>query len=242
MVWIAFGFKRWRYFVNGLLTLYLSTFIAGGALIGVHYFIQYDPKLTENVLISSVKGFGDPITWFFVMLGFPAAWHFAKNRFDRMEIAKINYDQLVSVAIRVDEKDYNFTGMIDSGNQVYDPISKMPVMFVSINKKRNHLPEDIIQLAEESEEIIMGQTEISGEWQNRLRIIPCKVVGKDHQLVTAIKPDLIIVTTKEEQIFCEKGLISFTAQQLSSEDAFECIVHPKMLTGHRQAINEPQVS
>ena len=31
-------------------------------------------------------------------------------------------------------KRYHFKGLVDTGNQLYDPISKMPVMFVSINK------------------------------------------------------------------------------------------------------------
>jgi stage II sporulation protein GA (sporulation sigma-E factor processing peptidase) len=50
----------------------------------------------------------------------------------------------------------------------------------------------------------------------------------------AIKPDLILIEQNGVQYLCEKGLVSFTMQQLSADAAFECIVHPKMLTGPRQ--------
>lgn len=242
MVLTSFGFKRWRYFVNGLLALYFSTFLIGGALIGIHYFIQYDRKMTENILLSSVKGFGDPVSWIFILVGFPIAWHFSKKRFENMEMTKIQFEQLVCVDVDIEGHHFEFKGLVDSGNQLYDPISKMPVMFVSVKKQLEKMPEVIKSLAEEAESIIMGEGEISAEWQNRLRVIPYRVVGKEHQLVVAVKPDAITIRTRDEQFICEKGLISFTMQQLSAEEAFECIVHPKMLTGPKKPIEAVKVS
>ena len=63
----------------------------------------------------------------------------------------------------------------------------------------------------------------------KMRIIPCKVVGKEQQFVIAIKPDQIIIERGNESVVITKGLISFTLQDLSGEDSFQCIVHPKML-------------
>ena len=63
-----------------------------------------------------------------------------------------------------------------------------------------------------------------------MRIIPYKVMGKEHQLIIAFKPDrLIIKQNNRDVMLVEKGLVSFTMQQLSSDDAFQCIVHPKMV-------------
>lgn len=225
-----FGYKRFRFFLNGVMTLYLVTFLAGGALIGVHYFIQFDFHLASNVAIRSIQGFGDPISWLFVLLGFPLAWHFSKTTIGNIEITKIQYDQIVDVSIKIDDVFMKFKGLIDSGNGLYDPISKMPVMFVSL-KKMVDIPEAISILANEAESIISGEERLPSEWEFKLRIIPYKVVGQDHQLIIAVKPDEIIIDNGKEALQVEKGLVSFTFQQLSSDDAFECIVHPKMLTG-----------
>ena len=243
MVLIAFGFKRLTFFFKALMTLYVSTFLIGGAIMGTHYFIQSDLELSVKVLASSVKGYGDPISWLFVLIGFPLAWHFARKNVESMEMTKIQFEQIVDVELHIDNETLHFKGLVDSGNQLYDPLSKLPVMFVSVKDQVEAVPESVSKLAAaDPEQFIMGSQDISHEWQHRLRIIPYKVVGQEHQLIVAIKPDLILIEHNGVQYLCEKGLVSFTMQQLSAEDAFQCIVHPKMLTGPKRQGGAVKVS
>lgn len=242
MVLIVFGYKRWRFFIKGLLTLYFATFLLGGILIGVHYFVQYDSKLSLKVLVSNVQGFGDPISWLFVLIGFPIAWHFSKTKVESMEMTKIQFDQIVQVILTFDQEQLFLKGLVDSGNQLYDPLTKMPVMFVSVKNGINTFPASIIKLAEEGDSILMDDVELPDEWQNRLRIVPCRVVGQEHQLIVAIKPDAIKIVKDADEYVFDKGLVSFTMQELSADGAFQCIVHPKMLTGRKQTGNKVKVS
>lgn len=242
MVLMTFGYKRWRYFIKGLMTLYVSTFLIGGALIGAHYFIQFDSQLTTKVLLSSVKGFGDPISWLFVLLGFPIAWHFSRRNVESMEMAKIQYEQIVKVTLTINTETFVLKGLVDSGNQLYDPLSKLPVMFVSIKNRIDETCDPIKKMATDPEPLLMGKEEIPSEWQNRMRIVPCRVVGQEHQLIVALKPDSILIEKDGDQYLCEKGLVSFTMQELSADDAFQCIVHPKMLTGPKQQGETVKVS
>lgn len=242
MILTVFGYQRWSYFFKGLMTLYLATFLLGGALIGAHYFIQYDSNLTTSVMISSAQGFGDPISWLFVLLGFPIAWHFSKNNIENLEMVKIQYEQIVEVTITINGDVLVFKGLVDSGNQLYDPLSKMPVMFVSIKHQLEQVSEPIKTIASDGEAVIMGDIEIPAEWQNRLRVVPYSVVGQERQMIAAIKPDRIVILNDKDQYLYEKGLVSFTMQQLSADNAFECIVHPKMLTGSRISKDSEKVS
>lgn len=231
MILSAFGYHRFRFFLKGLMTLYLATFLIGGTLIGLHYFVSFDMNLSSAVMLSSVKGFGDPVSWLFVLLGFPAAWHFSKRNVEHMEMTKIQYDQLVDVTITLSETRLNRRGLIDSGNQLYDPLSKLPVMLISLNGVNSEVPAPILKMAENPDSILYGEESLPKEWESRMRIIPCKVVGQDHQLILAIKPDEIWITKDDKQHLIEKALISFSMQQLSADDSFQCIIHPKMLTG-----------
>ncbi len=242
MVLITFGYKRLNFFIKALMTLYVSTFLIGGALMGAHYFIQYDSEWTTKVLMTSVKGFGDPISWLFVFIGFPVAWHFSRKNVESMEMTKIQFDQIVKVSVKIDNETLTFKGLVDSGNQLYDPLSKLPVMFVSIKNQLDTIPESIKILADDPEVLLKGSGEFPEEWQNRLRIIPTRVIGQEHQLIIAVKPESILIEYKETQYLCEKGLVSFTIRQLSSEDAFQCIVHPKMLTGQKKQSDTVKVS
>jgi stage II sporulation protein GA (sporulation sigma-E factor processing peptidase) len=242
MVLITFGFKRFNFFIKALFTLYVSTFLIGGALMGAHYFIQYDSELTTKVLTSSVKGFGDPISWIFVLIGFPVAWHFSRKNIESMEMTKIQFDQIVKVTIKIESETLILNGLVDSGNQLYDPMSKMPVMFVSIKDQLDMVSESIRKLAGDPELIIQGSTEFPVEWQSRFRIIPTRVIGQEHQLIIAVKPESILIQHNGTKYLCDKGLVSFTIKQLSADDAFQCIVHPKMLTGHKQPADTVMVS
>lgn len=230
MVLITFGFKRIRYFLKALLLLYLSTFLTGGTIIGVHYFIKFDNQITSEVLLASVRGFGDPISWLFVMIGFPVAWYFSKIGVEKMEMTKIQFDQLVEVHFSIQDIQLTIKGLVDSGNQLYDPITKTPVMIVSIQKLKESFPVDIIEMIEDLDAFIFGDKEIPAEWESRVKIIPCRVVGQDHQLILAFKPNKLEIITSNEKMNVPKALISLTMQQLSSDESYQCIVHPKMLT------------
>ncbi|MCL6573446.1 MAG: sigma-E processing peptidase SpoIIGA [Bacillus sp. (in: Bacteria)] len=232
MVLITFGYMRFSFFIKALMTLYVSTFLIGGAIMGTHYFIQYDSLLTTKVFLTNVKGFGDPISWLFILIGFPIAWHFSKKNVESMEMTKIQFEQIVNVTLTINFKSFIFKGLVDSGNQLYDPLSKLPVMFVSIKNQLDKFPESIRKLAEDPEPLIIGSVEFPDEWQDRLRIIPYRVIGHEHQLIIAVKIDSILIEHNGTHYLCEKGLVSFTIKQLSADDTFQCIVHPKMLTGH----------
>ncbi|MED3562103.1 sigma-E processing peptidase SpoIIGA [Bacillus xiapuensis] len=237
MILVTFGYKRLVFFIKALMTLYVSTFLIGGALIGAHYFLQ-----TNSLLLAGLKGFGDPISWMFVFIGFPIAWHFSKKNVEGMEMTKIQFDQIVSVSLTINSETYVFKGLVDSGNQLYDPLTKLPVMFISIKNQMGGMSEPIKQMAANTEKLLMGEEEFPSDWQNKLRIIPYRVVGQEHQLIMAVKPDSILIEKNGDCFLCEKGLVSFTMQELSPDDAFQCIVHPKMLTGPRQPGKTVKVS
>lgn len=244
MVLMTFGYKRLRYFLASLTTLYFVTFLMGGSIIGVHYFLNFDMQLSSSVLLASVKGFGDPISWLFVLLGFPVAWHFSRLRIGSFEMKKIQFDQLVDVAIYIQDRRYDFVGLVDSGNQLYDPLGKLPVMLVSLHKSDEKIPEALLNLAKSEHIIMQGKLDFPKEFEDRIRIIPCRVVGQEHQLIVAIKPEKVILTLKGESHVVDKSLVSFTLQQLSVDDVFQCVVHPKMLlesNGHR-ITNETKAS
>ncbi|EIJ81583.1 sigma-E processing peptidase SpoIIGA [Bacillus methanolicus PB1] len=231
MIIAVFGYKRWRYFFNGLMTFYMTTFLAGGALIGAHYFIQFDFDLSSSVMLASVKGFGDPISWLFVFIGFPIAWHFSKRNFDSIEVVKLHFEQLVNVKITILGREIFLRGLIDSGNQLYDPISKLPVMFVSLKKADERVPDIVLEIAENPEEVIFGKKEMPPKLEKIMRIIPYRVVGQEHQLIIGIKAENIEIEKNGDCWQTKNGLVSFTMQQLSADGSFQCIVHPKLLSG-----------
>ncbi|PLR69663.1 sigma-E processing peptidase SpoIIGA [Bacillus sp. UMB0893] len=232
MVVTAFGFKRFKYFTQSLFTFYFVTFMIGGGMIGTHYFIQTEIGILDGVLMTNSGGFGDPISWLFVLIGFPATWFFSRKRLDDLEMKKIQYDQIVTVSIKIGDFHFRLKGLIDSGNQLYDPISKSPVMIVDVQKAAEYLPGPLISIAlqEDVMAALSGTTE-SHPLEHRMRIIPYRVVGKTNQFLLGLKPDEIIIMTETEAILVPKAIVGLNRTCLSPDDEYDCIVHPKMLQG-----------
>ncbi|WP_246940157.1 sigma-E processing peptidase SpoIIGA [Bacillus pinisoli] len=227
MVFMTFGFKRFRYFFQALLTFYFSTFLLGGGMLGVHYFLSTELVIFDGLVATKSTGFGSPISWSFVVIGFPVLWYFSKNRLKDMEVKQIQYDQLVDVSITIEEHSISLRGLVDSGNQLSDPITKSPVMIVDVEKVKGFLP---IEVIEKSVGIDSFSTlESNHPWESRLRIIPYRGVGQQNEFLIAIKPDLVRVIKREEVNYVKKVLIGISHSTLSSDDEFDCIIHPKML-------------
>ncbi|MFJ7638685.1 sigma-E processing peptidase SpoIIGA [Peribacillus sp. NPDC097224] len=231
MVLATFGFIRFNHFLKSLATLYFVTFLSGGILLGLHYLFEYQIVSKNPGQYAGINRFGDPVSWIFVMVGFPLAWQFSKRTLEGMEMTKLTHEQLVSVTVKVSEFEGTFQGLVDSGNQLYDPITRSPVMIISLSGDEAGIPSDMVELFKNPDILVRQEEQPEYTWTGRMRVIPYKVVGHEHQLLTAIKPDFIKISQGENEYQVKQGLVSFTFQQLSADNSYQSIVHPKMLTG-----------
>jgi stage II sporulation protein GA (sporulation sigma-E factor processing peptidase) len=185
----------------------------------------------DGVLMTNTTGFGHPISWLFVLIGFPLIWVFSRNRIEGLEAKKIKFDQIVSVTIRVESTELLLKGLVDSGNQLFDPITRSPVMIIDTLKVREKLPEQLVNQAIQ-DDVMKSISDSRNEghaWEHRVRIIPYRVVGRENQFLLGFKPDEVLIETKTEKITVHKTIVGLNRTKLSSEDEYDCIVHPKML-------------
>jgi stage II sporulation protein GA (sporulation sigma-E factor processing peptidase) len=229
---IAFGFKRFRYMLKNLAMFYFISFVTGGGIFALHYFMQTDAEIMNGVLTTKGSGMGDPVSWLFVVTGVPALWYFSKKRIDDITVQKMDAESIVTVMIRIDEIEIQAIGLIDTGNKLYDPISKMPVMVLDMNIHGFNFP-DAIQTA--SRDVLsIGSEDSDHPWINRLRIVPYRSVG-NQQFLACIKPDSIEIVKDGNHVKTPPSLVGFSWTALSSEGQFDAIVHPKMYLQHVQA-------
>jgi len=239
MVWVSFGFKNFRYYFTNLFVFYLCTFVAGGALFGIHYLAVYDMSTIYSIASLQMMGFGDPISWLFVILGFPVAIYFSKKTFDKFEIVKIQGEQIMKVTLYIRNQSIDLIGLLDTGNQLYDPITKRPVMIVSLEKTSHLFPKELISIFHDANQIMKNSQLELDEWMDKISIIPYRVVGQENRLIAAIRPDMIEIKKDEIETYqTNQVLLAFVNQKLSSDDQFDCIIHPKII----QSAHSKQVS
>lgn len=230
MVLVSFGFRTPGIFLKRLLTLYAVTFMSGGILLGCYYFFNFKAAGYLNGFASGSGSFGDPVSWLFVILGFPLAWHFTKKHIQVLELANWSDRQSVLLRLVLNGLTIEAKGLVDTGNQLMDPLTGSPVCILSIHGKEKLLPKEVVAMIEKGvENMSLESKELPDGWQEKMRIIPCRVVGEDNQLLIGFKPDALYIDVSGEYKEASKCVISFTKQQLSSDGNFDAIIHPKLV-------------
>lgn len=225
----TFGYKRFGYFVQGLLMFYFATFITGGGILGAHYFLQSEAQLMKGVLTTQSSGLGDPISWLFVLLMIPFMLYFTKRRVGDIEIRKLRYDQIMNFELKIDSTILKGKGLLDSGNQLHDPISKTPVLILDLTVYSGDLPQAVINQASSLESI--GEMSVENNpWLDRMRIIPYRAVGSSNQFLMGIKADQIAIWTDGVKYETRNVIVGLSFTNVSGEGDYQAILHPKMLS------------
>lgn len=221
MVWITFGFRRIRYFLENLLTFYFSTFVVGGGLMGLHFMFDEQYLIFEGTSETIGYQYGDPVSWLFILICFPVLFYFSKTRIEDLKMKNITFDQLVPVCVSMNEQSFSLTGLIDSGNQLYDPLSQTPVMIITAEAMKDIVPAELIEATKDVQSMTFYE-HVPEEWQSKLRIVPFRTVGHSNQFMIAFKPDSMTIQYKEDLIHIRKVLVGISHTALSPENADKC--------------------
>jgi len=228
MVLLAFGYRKLSYFLTNVGFFYLTAFVSGGALLAVHYLLRFDYRLDEPLFLANVRGGGDPVSWLYVLIGFPLVLRFSRSSIRRFEAMTINYRQLVPVTVELGPVSLALTGLIDSGNQLYEPITKRPVMIISLEKCKSAIPGPLLSVLADPDGFFRGETALPEEWLERIAIIPYRVVGQEERWLLGVKPDGITLILDGKSFQTANAIAAFVPQNLAKDGKFDCLVHPKM--------------
>src|SRR5690606_28445734 len=135
-------------------------------------------------------------------------WYFSKNRIEDIETKQVFYDQIVAVKLVIDDVTLHLNGLVDSGNQLFDPITKSPVMILDTNNYEHLFPKTLIEQSKNIELLTNDTCAESHKWESRVRLIPYRGVGQEHQFLLAVKPDQITIYEGNKENSVKKGLVA----------------------------------
>lgn len=224
----TFGFQTIYRFFKQLFTFYFITFSVGGALVAVHFLFHQSFTVSLGGLLTFRQGFGDPVSWLFVIGGFPLAWFFTKRRMDQHAAEKIRYDQLCPVTISIFNQSYSTMGYIDSGNQLVDPLTRQPVIICDEPFLTQWVPlEEWTRLKQVSDSLDLEK--IPKKWEQRTHIVPYQGVAGKSQFLLAIRPDKLTVMYEHEPLEVHKVLIGLQFSSLTKDHRYHCLLHPQII-------------
>ena len=178
MVYIAFHPTKIRIFLKELMIFYLTSFTFGGVTFALLYFVKPQNISFENgVLIGA-----SPIK--IILIGGIIGFIIITISFKNIKGKITKKDIICELSILLDDKKVNAKAIIDTGNFLTDPITKMPVVVVEKEKLTNILPKSIL---ENTINFINGENTELAEYLSKLRVIPFKSLGKENGLLVRNK-------------------------------------------------------
>ncbi len=233
VVYITFGFGSLQHYARNLATFYLIHFAAAGGIFAIHFLLLSSGEVVSRLLLSptGAVGFAIESGLWLSLPAFAASLWFLRSVFITKQRSDAEQEQLAQLTVHIGEWSIQCRGFIDTGNQLYDPLSRSPVLVMELDSWREQLP-PWLQRRIASREVDRAFTDMEDEpfpWGDRLRLVPYRGVGGGPSFLLAIKPDEVTIATDSATYRAHRVLIAIDGGKLSSSGAYQAIIHP-MLT------------
>lgn len=233
MVTVAFKYIHWRHLWRNLAVFYVVNFVAAGGIIGIRYLLQNSSEVINGILFTHSGGAvsGEQIGIVFIVIVACLMLLLLRKVFASHKRREQLDSYLVDVEVRIDSHVLTCTGLIDTGNQLYDPLTRRPVMIMEAGRWEGYLPVEWLERirSADADRLIADYGQQSDEWQDRLRLVPYRGVNRHTQFMLAVKPDQVIVTHAGRQIVTDKVLIGLDGGTLSRDQTYHAIIHPALM-------------
>lgn len=233
MLLTAFGFVSLQRMLRNVAAFYGVNFAAAGGVLGISYLIQSTGNVWSGIWFSRTGGVGFELgmgiaavlvsillsLWLYRMVGN------ARKRQSQLQA------QLAKVVVVFDGKSKGCMGLVDTGNQLCDPLTRTPVMVMEARLWLDELPKSWHAAIEASQadRIVAGIGVETCGLQERLRLIPYRGVNRGTQFMLAIKPDKVHIEMDGTNYESAKVLIGLDGGTLAAEGAYQAIIHPELV-------------
>jgi stage II sporulation protein GA (sporulation sigma-E factor processing peptidase) len=224
MLAVAFVPLPWKKFVLALLCFYLIAFMMGGAVLGVIYFLN-------NFLLQPVStGVPLPYLWLIVALGTAVLL----GKWGVVFLRKTFFQDMLKVpmTIRLQDCEIRVDGLVDTGNQLVDPLTGAPVVIVEYDVLAPYLPpraKDCFCAGGEVDLDKAARCFMEAGYNIPIRVIPFTTIGKRHGMLVGFKPDEITILTGDQKVHNSSAVVGIYSRRLSPKGAYHALLHPDLL-------------
>ncbi len=118
---------------------------------------------------------------------------------------KLRFEHVIHVRVTCVGQTVSLKGLVDSGNQLRDPLTNTPVMIVELQPFAHIFPQAVLQMIQQR----TYTDDIPSEWVSRIRFVPYRAVGVEQQLLVAIKPDEVQWSDGKQWTSVKKRSLAF---------------------------------
>ena len=230
MVYVAYNPKNIKLLAKEITIFYLTSFVFGGTAFALLYFVKpQDILMRDGVFIGTY-----PLK--IALLGGIVGFTITVIAFKIVKYRISKNDMFCEIEIFFGEKSVRLKAMLDTGNMLRDPITRMPVIVVEKDILHEIIPYKIL---DNLEKIIGGDVpdeiyeEINVEYISKFRVIPFSSLGKQNGLLLGFKASNVItyIDANEEEL--KNVIIGIYDKKLSKKDKYNALLGLEILEGSK---------
>lgn len=216
-------------FLAGFFYFFLVSFCAGGIFFGAIFLVTSSPWAMQvgNGLLSVIK---DKYTFgfFITIIAFVILTKWGLPLFKK---SRLHGALKVPVKVRIDQQEVEVEALLDTGNQLQDPITMNPVIVVEYGALSSCLPIELRSFIEKGEGDFSSLAGVLTDlyWSTRFRVIPFTSLGKSNGMLVGFRPDNVEVRRGEEVLVKRDVIIGIYNKRLSPEGNYKALLHPDVL-------------
>lgn len=233
MVWTAFGFGSLQTYIRNLGAFYFVNFAAAGCLFAVHYMMQSSHDVMNGILFTQSGGlvFQMKVGLLFVLLGLiPALWWYKaviRSKAKREEL--LTYT--ARIEIQMGETSVSCTGLVDTGNRLYEPLTRTPVMITNADLWKDVMPQHWLESIRRGrmDDLLQRVGDEEFALSSRVRFVPYRGIQHGTNFMLALKPDKVVLQWDGKSSESTRVLIGLKGESASSDGSYQAIIHPDLL-------------
>ncbi|SFU57555.1 sigma-E processing peptidase SpoIIGA [Alicyclobacillus macrosporangiidus] len=235
MVAVAFTPRTWWQLARDAVMFYFVAFVFAGAALALHFAVPGVTLANGTVIRGHRMAFVTSAGTLSLMVAVPLAVGVLRHSFRSIRTLRMQAGHLCEVAFCVGGQEVHCTALIDTGNQLRDPLTRLPVCLVEAGVLRPLLPEPLWEARRQSPDWMTAFSRLPPEhtgWVVRVSLIPFRGAGGQQQVTIGLKPDGLRVRMPDGRMQVGRScVLAVHDEPLSAEGRFQAILHTEVITG-----------
>jgi stage II sporulation protein GA (sporulation sigma-E factor processing peptidase) len=127
------------------------------------------------------------------------------------------------------EDEIELNALLDTGNGLFDPLTKMPVIIVELDRIKNLLPDNFLSFIKNMQSGESSFSDLPEFWLKRILILPFNSIGEERGILVGFRLDQVVIRKKQYNIVKKNVVVGLCDRSLSKEGIFQALLPPSVL-------------
>jgi stage II sporulation protein GA (sporulation sigma-E factor processing peptidase) len=227
IVLVSFKFTTFKTLVKLVILFYIISFLFGGIIFALYLFVTPAGMVMRNgVVYFNIS----PV----VLILSGAVCYIIITLVSRVLSHSRRIGTLYDIRIEADEKSVQLKAFMDTGNNLADALTGLPVVIADYEPMKQLVPRELWQTFQTG--LITDPSIISNsKWVGRFHMIPYGSVGAAGGLLPAFKPDRLTVMNRSSATEVGGVLVAISGKRLNADGNYHALLGPLIFNSENPA-------